>query len=150
MIRALTSPRQRRQSMRAKLGFTLIELLIVIAILGILAAIAYPTYTEYVERGRRNDAKAVLLEATQFLERQFTEKGTYVGSVLPTSLTKAPREGDTWYNIGISNLGASTYTVNAAPKTGWIPRKCGTLSVNQLGVKSRSDTSDTVANCWGK
>jgi type IV pilus assembly protein PilE len=136
--------------MRARNGFTLIELLIVIAIIGILTAIAYPSYIEFVERGRRNDAKAVLLEASQYMERQFTEKGSYAGATLPSSFTKSPREGDAWYNISVSNLTAATYTLDAAPKTGWTPRKCGTLTVNQLGTKTRSDASDTVANCWGK
>ncbi len=131
-------------------GFTLIEVLIVVAIIGILTAIAYPSYVEYVERGRRNDAKAVLLEASQYMERYFTERGTYVGAVLPASLTKAPREGDVWYNIGVSGVGASTYTLTAQTKTGWTPKKCGSLSVDQLGTKSRSDVSETVANCWGR
>ncbi len=131
-------------------GFTLIELMIVIAIVGILAAIAYPSYTDYVERARRNDAKAVILEASQFMERWFTERGTYVGATLPSSLTRAPREGDTWYTIGVSNLNAATYTVSANPKTGWTPKKCGSLSIDQLGVKSRSNTSDSVSECWSK
>jgi type IV pilus assembly protein PilE len=141
---------KRRHRIARPLGFTLIELMIVIAIIGILAAIAYPSYVEYVERGRRNDAKAVLLEAAQYMERRFTENGTYAGSVLPSSLTKSPREGDAWYRMSVSGLGATSYTLTAEPKPGWTPGKCGSLSVDQLGVKSRSATSDAVADCWGR
>jgi type IV pilus assembly protein PilE len=139
-----------RQKYERTRGFTLIELMIVIAIIGILAAIAYPSYVEYVERSRRNDAKAVLLEASQYMERIFTESRSYASAVLPTSLTKSPREGPAWYNITISSpVTATTYTISASPKSGWTPSKCGTLSLNQLGTKSIS-TADSLADCWNR
>jgi type IV pilus assembly protein PilE len=133
-------------------GFTLIEVMIVVAIVGILAAIAYPSYTEYVERGRRNDAKAVLLEVAQYMERRFTEQrdyGVVTTANLPTSLKQSPREGDAWYNVTVTTRSATTYVLSAAPKTGWVPRKCGTLSVDQLGAKTVS-TADPIGDCWNR
>lgn len=129
-------------------GFTLIELMITVAIVGILAAIAYPSYADFVERGRRNDAKAVLLEAAQYMERVFTERRSYASASLPTSLAQSPREGAAWYNLTVA-VAATTYTLTAAPKSGWTPKLCGSLSLNQLGTKGVS-TSDSLSDCWNR
>jgi type IV pilus assembly protein PilE len=131
-------------------GFTLIEVMIVVAIIGILAAIAYPSYTEYVERGRRNDAKAVLLEAAQYVERRYTETRSYA-SVTTLELQNrgygyAPKDGGAWYNITVATPSASSYVLTAAPKSGWTPSKCGSLTVNERGEKGT--TANTVDDCW--
>ena len=133
-------------------GFTLIELMIVIAIIATLTALAYPSYSQYVERGRRNDAKAVLLEAAQFMERRFTETRTYTGVTLDATLTTSPKESTSpWYNIALLPAPAqTTFTLTASPKTGWVPSQCGSLTLDQLGNKGVSGTSDTVDYCWNR
>ena len=60
-------------------GFTLTELLIVVVIIGILTAITYPAYRGFVLQSNRSDAHISLLEASQQLERWFTENNTYAG-----------------------------------------------------------------------
>ena len=62
---------------RSARGFTLIELMIVVAIIAIISAIAVPMYGNYVQKSRRTDAKAKLMEVAQSLERCFTQFSAY-------------------------------------------------------------------------
>jgi len=141
---------------RVTSGFTLIEVMITVAIVGILAAIALPNYSQYVERGRRKDATAVLMEAAQFAERYFTENRTYVGvnAAMPAALKTSPREGSAWYNIASSGEAVSTYTLTAAPTSAWTPTKCGSMSVNQIGVRlvttPASPSASDISDCFNR
>lgn len=133
---------------RGTRGFTLIELMIVVAIVGILAAIAYPSYMDYVRKGNRTDARAELLQATQVLERCFTQYSTY------SSDNCSVDNGDTINSVGglytigvVSN--ATTYTLTATPVSGKAQAgdaKCTTLTLNNLGVKGATGTA--TAECW--
>jgi type IV pilus assembly protein PilE len=145
-------------------GLTLLELMIVVAVVGLLAAIAYPAYTEQVARGRRADAKTVLLEAAQFMERNFTEAGAYnrdaggaaitTGSgSLPAGLREAPREGtNKFYDITIATIGANNFTLRATRKGGQASDKCGNFELTNTGTKSLNSASagQTVDTCWNR
>jgi type IV pilus assembly protein PilE len=132
-------------------GFTLIELIIAIAIIAILASIALPSYREYVRRGDRASARAVLLEAQQFMERFYAVNDAYnqdkagVAVALPTRLQSAPIEAPK-YTIAISASAANSYTLTATPNTA--DSKCGNLTLTNAGVKGISGTGMSVADCW--
>lgn len=137
-------------------GFTLIELMITVAIVGILAAVAYPSYQDSVRKSRRADAKAVLLEAAQWMERFYTENNRYdqdtggTAVALPTSLAASPKDGATkYYNIAFNPAAAqSTFTLRATPTSngGQDNDPCGYLTLNNLGQKGVE--SSTVEKCW--
>ncbi len=134
-------------------GFTLIELMITVAIVAILAAIAYPSYDESVRRGRRADTQAIVLMSAQFMERYFTTNATYVGAALPASLTTSPESASAtgkFYDVGLSNLTATTYTVTATRSAGrpMASDKCGDFIVNQTGAKSLANYTAAVDECW--
>ncbi len=125
-------------------GFTLIELMIVVAVIAILASIAYPSYQEYVRKARRGLAKADLVEYAQLAERSRTVNNTYANFALPAN--KSPREANSpaMYNISFAqDPTASSITIQAVPTGGQTKDKCGTLSINQAGVKTPAD-----AGCW--
>jgi len=145
---------------RPSKGFTLIETMIVAAIIAILAAIAYPSYQETVARGRRSDAKAVLMENAQWIERQYTISNDYTkkgdgntldSAALPTK--EAPRDGSAkYYDIAFAASSPSTgsFTLTAAPKSSMTGDKCGTLTLTNTGGKGLISATATQSFCWDK
>ncbi|MGF1612762.1 MAG: type IV pilin protein [Gammaproteobacteria bacterium] len=138
-----------------KRGFTLIELMVVVAVIGILAAIAYPSYQDHVRRGNRADAKTVLLETAQFLERNFTEANRYnqtsAGGAVTLPFTQSPKTGTARYTIG-GALAATTYTLTATRAGGMVGDPCGDLTLTETGVQGvinqPAGATITAAECW--
>jgi type IV pilus assembly protein PilE len=131
-------------------GFSLIELLIVIVVLGTLTTLAVSSYENYVRKAKRSKAKADLLELTQLIERNYTESNRFdqdaAGNAYTLAFSKSPRTGKTSYNLSFAAAPTTTtYTIQAVP-TGSDPL-CGTLTLNQAGVRTESGTG-TVADCW--
>ena len=139
-------------------GFTLIEVLIVLAIVGILLVIAISLYFSYIERANRADAKATLMDATQFMQRFYSLHNSYSTQrdgrtkvALPAALQRSPRNGAALYDISVESQDNS-YTLRAVPRKKTDP--CGTLTLNSLGVRGNDTRAVTgkeklpAETCW--
>lgn len=145
---------------RHQLGMTLIELMIVVAIVGILAAIAYPNYTQYVQRGNRAEARSVLLENAQILERNYTTANRYDNvnqdgtGLAPTILQQSPKTGNAIYNIAVATaavngVAGQAFTLTATPVAGgpMAADACGAITLTNTGFR---DADGGVDLCWGR
>jgi type IV pilus assembly protein PilE len=120
-------------------GFARIELTIV----GILTAIALPSYLESLRKGNRADAKAILMETSQYMERYFTTNNSYCDLASPraplaTVSSKGVTGGDVEYTIDISvaPTGLASYLRRPGPGVSMrSDEKCGTLTRSNTGVQ---------------
>lgn len=137
-------------------GFTLVELMITVVIVSILMAVAVPSYRSHVKQSNRADAKAILLENAQFMERNLTEANRYdqtsAGAATTLPYTQSPKTGTANYAISFASgsLAVATYTLQAVPSGNMTGDACGTLTLTHTGVKGVSGGTLTVADCWNR
>ncbi len=139
-----------RPSVRPARGFTLIEVMVVLAIAAILASLAYPAYTSHIVRARRAEARAVLMESAQFLERHYAAQGSYDAAALPLRLQTVPAgapEGAATYAISLDTA-ATGWTLTATVSAARPDEACGDLVLTHTGQKSRTGQGMSEAACW--
>lgn len=129
-------------------GFTLIELLIVMVIAGILAMIAVPSYQASVIKSRRADARVVLNDTAQRLERCYTQFGAYNADDCTITDGEEILSQEGFYTVTVEIDDAATYTLTASPeKSQADDEKCGKLKLSNTGERTITGSSD-VAHCW--
>ncbi|WP_235858468.1 MULTISPECIES: type IV pilin protein [Xanthomonas] len=124
-------------------GFSLLELMIAVAIVGILAAIAINSYRSSVIKSRRSAAAACLQEGAQTMERYYTINTTYVGG----SMGACSADIANFYTFSSGTPTATSFSLSATPTSGQNDSTCGTLTINQLGVRAASG-SGGATQCW--
>ena len=131
-------------------GFTLIELMITVAIIGILVSIAYPSYQSSIMKSRRVDAQGALMGFANAMERYYTVNNSYpsagtTGIYAPSS----PVDGSTpYYQLSIAIPIAGGYQLQAVPIGAQATDQCGTLTLDQTGVRGFNGAGMTRVDCW--
>jgi type IV pilus assembly protein PilE len=130
-------------------GFTLLELMIVVVVVSILGMIAYPSYTEYVRRNNRAEGKTALMNAAQQMERFFTANNQYPATLAAGGIAAYSGASDTnsAYTVALTVAG-TTYSLRASPNAKQSADGCGTLVINQAGVKTVEGATLSATQCW--
>ena len=127
--------------MKKQSGFNLVELLIVVTIIGIIMGFAIPAYQSYGEKARRSDGMAKLVEVAQWQEKWYNQNNAYSGNANPFSGDSEIDSDEGYYEISVSASG-TTYTATASGQGAQAnDSECGSMTINQLGVKS-------PRSCW--
>ena len=148
VLQSARSDRQYRQA-----GFSLVELLVVLVIMGVLSALALPGYSRYVQRGNRTEVMAALLEAQHFMERYYSANGQYLSPanavpMLPQRLQRIPLQGTVRYQLSVREATANSYLLQAVPEGSMADDVCGSLTINQTGLRGVLNSTNSVSECW--
>jgi type IV pilus assembly protein PilE len=129
--------------------------MIVVVIVAILAAVAVPSYQDSVRKTWRRKASACLVEMAQGMERRYTAGLSYIAD--PANLTLLPPQvcstednmASRYVFSHVADPTDETFSLQAVPQGAQASgdARCGTLSINQLGVRTVSGTAP-VAECW--
>ncbi len=145
------SLRPENASRKSAAGFTLMEVMIVVAIVAILSTIAYGSYQQQIVKSRRSAGAACLQERAQYMERYYTTYLTYDGDPAP-DISQCDSEVSPHYQVSFvtGSTGAKTFTLQAVPQGMQATKDtlCGTLTINQRGVRGESGTASSADECW--
>jgi len=134
-------------------GFTLIEVLVVLALTALLAGLVWPAYQAQIQRARRVQARVVLLDSAQRLERLLATSAS--GLLPPDAASRLPSaSAGGSYRLGLLlDAAGSGYTLSAEPlAAGQRSDACGTFWLNHLGQQGVRGAAAGVSaeECWGR
>lgn len=136
--------------MKSVKGFTLIELMIVVVIIAILAAIAYPSYQNYVQRTKRADAQAEMMQIAQKMQSYYVINHNYSSATIDGSNTTVDFPShDALYSIAL-DARDQTWTLTAAPKSTSAMKSTGNLTLDSTGKQCWEKTSGACEPWDGK
>ena len=126
-------------------GFSLVELMVVVAVVAIITSIAYPAYQDQMQKTRRADAKAALMDAAAKMERFYTQFGRYTATIANAGI--AATSPEQYYLIAPGTVANQTFILRATGQGAQANDDCGNLGVDQAQAKTNS--AGLAQNlCW--
>ncbi len=136
-------------------GFTLIELMIALVVVSILATVAVPSYQAHMQKGRRADAFACLLDAAQRQENFFYQNNRYANNLADLGLNNANCGAAAHYTLDAPAVGPSgslntsyLLTASRASAAQLTDTRCGDLTLDSAGLKGNENATLPAADCW--
>ncbi len=134
-------------------------MIITLLIVAILVGISYPSYNDILLKARRVEAQTSLMAFANAMERHYIQNNSYLGAAVAGANTGSPAVfsdvaplggGTAIYELSISTASHSSYTLMATPIGRQVSDKCGSLTLNELGIKgiNNSGIGVTVKDCW--
>lgn len=127
---------------RSDRGFTVIELMIAVALAVILAAVALPSFLDSVRKSRRADAFIAITTVQQAQERWRGSRSAYADALPNTAVAPevnglglGAQSASGYYDLALSNVATSGYTVTATAASGKSQDQDGACKI--LGVRIR-------------
>lgn len=132
-------------------GYSLIELMITVVIVGLLATIALGVYTRQAARTKRSAAQSFMFTIANKNEQFLLDARGYAANVAALGVT-VPSRVSANYTVTMvpDNTTAPPSFVITATPTGTQATQdasCGTLTLNQNGVKTASGSAG-AGGCW--
>jgi type IV pilus assembly protein PilE len=135
-------------------GFTIIELMIVVVIVGVLMMVALPAYQDSLQKGRRADGMAALMDAAGRQEKFMLDRSTYTIDMTDLGYATNPYiSSEQHYSISATacddGVITNCYELTAEPAPGSVQlkdKKCTSLILNSNGTKSA--TGSLASECW--
>lgn len=136
-------------------GFTLIETMIVVVIVAILVGVALPSYQSSLIKGRRADAKAALLDASNRQEQYMLDHSTYADDLDNLQYGDPAVSSEGYYVLSVLPCAApgtiaNCYVLTATPETGGVQEDdtlCANFILASDGDQTVSGTLDDN-ECW--
>lgn len=142
--------RPRQVSLSGNRGVTLIELMIVVAIVALLAGIVYPAYQEHVNRAKRAEGHAALVEFANRMEKFAYDNGNYSSATVAGVMGSTTTENGYYLlQFASGEPTATTYELQAVPQMPFSDSGCQTLTLDQSGDRNVSGGATKTKNqCW--
>jgi type IV pilus assembly protein PilE len=129
--------------------------MVAVLVIGVLSSIAFYAYSGMMVKGRRKAGATCALTSAQYMEQYYAtnlrydqDQASVANPGLPGSVN-CIAEVSKYYTVSLASVSQNGYSIKAVPVGVQASKDsaCGTLAVDQAGVKSRTGSA-ALNTCW--